>query len=200
MATTFAQPELLLRSPEADWNAARWATLGDDGNRYEVIAGVLYMSTAPSVVHQLIIRQTARVLFAQVDDAGLGVTLWSPIGVFMPGCDPVQPDLLVVGASDLGILTPERINGVPALIVEVLSPSNASYDLVTKRDAYARAGVPEYWILNPTERAALVYAAPEAGVYRVTRTFAAGVELVAVTLPVRTPVAALFAGVPSRAD
>ncbi len=45
-------PELALRSHDATWDRARWETLPDDGNRYEVIGGVLYMSTAPSFFHQ----------------------------------------------------------------------------------------------------------------------------------------------------
>jgi hypothetical protein len=90
MTVTTTMPELVLRSPEADWDRARWETLPDDGNRYEVIDGVLYMTTAPSTFHQWIIRQIVRVLFRQIDDVGIGVTIWSPIGVFMPGCDPVQ--------------------------------------------------------------------------------------------------------------
>src|SRR5919198_4846140 len=124
MATTSAAPGFAMRSHDATWHRARWETLPVDGNRYEVIDGILYRSTAPSIFHQWIIRQVARVLFGQIDDAGAGTTLWSPIGVFMPGCDPVQPDVLVVRAADTGIFRDGRIEGVPALIVEVLSPSN----------------------------------------------------------------------------
>src|SRR5690242_8397904 len=78
-------PGLLLRSTDASWNRARWETLPADGNRYEIVDGVLYMTTAPSSFHQWIIRQITRILFDQVDDAGVGVTLWAPIGVFMAG-------------------------------------------------------------------------------------------------------------------
>src|SRR3712207_2238448 len=120
---TSTMPELALRSHDATWNRARWEQLPADGNRYEVIDGVLYMTTAPSNFHQWIIRQTAREFFQQIDDRGVGITLWAPIGLFMPGCDPVQPDLLVVRAADLGIIREGRIHGVPALLVEVLSPS-----------------------------------------------------------------------------
>jgi hypothetical protein len=49
---TAAPPELVTRSLDASWNYARWLRLPDDGNRYEVIDGVLYMSTAPSFFHQ----------------------------------------------------------------------------------------------------------------------------------------------------
>src|SRR5919206_2000365 len=117
-------PQLALRSLDATWNRERWERLPADGNRYEVIDGVLYMTTAPSNFHQWIIRQTFLALFQQIDATGVGVTLWAPIGLFMPGCDPVQPDLLVIRTADLGIIREGRIHGVPALLVEVLSPSN----------------------------------------------------------------------------
>jgi hypothetical protein len=53
-------PDLVLRSPHADWNLARWETLPADGNRYEVIDGVLYVTTAPSSFHQFVTKQIAR--------------------------------------------------------------------------------------------------------------------------------------------
>lgn len=85
MATTLSNADLLLRSPEGGWDRARWEALGDDGKRYEVIDGVLYMSTAPRPMHQLVSRLTQRQLFAQIDDRGVGLTLSAPIGLFMPG-------------------------------------------------------------------------------------------------------------------
>ena len=198
MAITRTMPELAMRSQDAAWNRARWETLPADGNRYEVIDGILYMSTAPSVFHQWVVRQVVRVLFRQIDDAGVGVTLWAPIGVFMPGCDPVQPDVLVVRAADTHIYREGRIMGVPALLVEVLSPSHPAYDSRTKREAYARAGVPEYWMVRPATRDVLVCTQPEAalGDYAQTQLFSQDMDVVSPTLPVRTPVAGLFAGAP----
>jgi len=70
------------------------------------------------------------------------------LGVFMPGCDPVEPDIIAVRGEDIAIVR-TRIEGTPALLVEVLSPGNASKDTHIKRHAYARAGVPEYWIVRP---------------------------------------------------
>ena len=201
MATTLAapsKPDLLLQSPEATWNRDRWEQIGDDGRRYEVIGGVLYMSTAPRPVHQLVSRLAQRQLYAQIDDRGLGITLNAPIGLFMPGCDPVQPDLLVIRAEDMEMIRPEGIEGIPALLVEILSPSNRNYDLVTKRTAYARAGVPEYWIFRPHERDVLVHSNPEpdTGLYlQVTHIPPEG-ELVSPTLPFRAPVAMFFLDLP----
>ena len=198
MATTLSKPDLLLHSADDTWNRARWEELGEDGNRYEVIDGVLYMSTAPSPFHQWIIRQVFLALFQQLDSPGLGVTFWAPIGLFMPGCDPVQPDLLVIRAADRGIVGERGIEGVPALIVEVLSPSNPEQDLDIKLGAYARARVPEYWIFRPVQRDVLVCSQPDAatGLYLQVRTIPSTGELVSPTLPFRAPVASFFAGAP----
>lgn len=198
---TVATPELALRSHSDDWNRERWEQLPDDGNRYEVIDGVLYMTTAPSYFHQWIIRQIVRVLFQQVDDTGVGLTTWAPIGLFMPGCDPVQPDIVVVPTSNLDIIYDRRISGIPALLVEVLSPANAENDLYTKRRAYAQAGVPEYWIVRPAERDMLVCSQPDTamGDYAQTDHILPDGELISPTLPVHTPIAGFFAGAPDTA-
>lgn len=189
---------LMLRSPDATWDLARWELLPDDGNRYEVIDGVLYMTTAPSSYHQYITKQIARLLLAQIDDLGHGETLWAPIGVIMPGCEPVQPDLVVVRAADREMFRDRRIRGIPALLVEILSPSNPDQDLDVKRKAYARAGLPEYWIVRPAEQDLLVYSQPDPALasYLQTDHVAPDGELRSRTLPVRGPIAPLFSGAP----
>ncbi len=196
MAGTATRPELVLRSLDATWNADRWETLGDDGNRYEVIAGVLYMTTAPSPFHQWLSRQVARLLYAALDDRGHGLTLVAPVGLFLPALDPVQPDLFVLRPADAALVYERRIYAVPLLIVEILSPSNPEHDLVVKRDGYARAGVPEYWVVRQAERDVLVQSEPEPASGRYARVVRAGVgeRLVSPTLPIDAPVAQLFAG------
>lgn len=198
MATVAAPPDLVMRSPDATWDRTRWEQLPADGRRYEVIDGVLYMTTAPSSFHQWIIRQIVRTLFEQIDDTGIGVTTWAPIGVFMPHCDPVQPDIVVVRSADLGIFQERRIFGVPTLLIEVLSPSNPEQDTQTKRSAYARAGVPEYWIVRPASQDLLVCSRPDAmlGDYAQSEYVAADGILISPTLPVSVPIATFFAGAP----
>jgi Uma2 family endonuclease len=116
----------------------------------------------------------------------------------MPGCDPVQPDLIVVRREQLDIVQ-ARIEGVPALLVEVLSPSNPHTDRETKYRAYARAGVPEYWIIRPSERDVLVHSQPDSalGDYLQSDHVSADGELVSPTLPVRVSASAFFADAPS---
>ena len=195
MAATVTAIELVLHSAEANWDRERWDELPDDGNRYEIIDGVLYMSTAPSPFHQWISRQTQRLLYRQLDDRGLGITFDAPVGLFMPGCDPVQPDLLVLRPDDRSLILERRIETIPLLLVEILSPSNPQHDLVLKRQAYARAGVSEYWVIRPQERDLLLHSEPEptSGQFLRVQRVAADGELVSHTLPIRTPLAALFA-------
>ncbi len=68
---TVATPELVLRSLNGDWNYARWEALGDDGNRYEVIDGVLYMTTAPSFFHQWIVQRLAELVGVPLQRQGV---------------------------------------------------------------------------------------------------------------------------------
>jgi Uma2 family endonuclease len=191
-------PNLALRSLDATWDRTTWALLPDDGNRYEVIDGVLYMTTAPSSFHQWIVFQIGRMLGEQINDVNVGVTFPAPIGVFMPGCDPVQPDLVVVCRGDLGIVHDRHIYGVPALVGEVLSPSNADVDTGTKRGAYARCGVPEYWIVRPDSRDLLVLsqADRQLGDYLESARVPPDGDLRSPTLPIHTPIARFFAGAP----
>ena len=112
--------EVLMQSADATWTYELWEQLPYEEYRYEVIDGVLYMSTAPSPDHQ---RTSSRIylgLFDQIDRRGLGETFYSPIGLVIPGATPVQPDLVVVLIEDADIVSAKRIEGIPALIVEIL--------------------------------------------------------------------------------
>lgn len=195
MTSTPESPELVLHSSEATWDREQWDALPNDGKRYEIIDGVLYMSTAPSPWHQWISRQTQRLLYKQIDDRGFGITFNAPVGLFMPGCDPVQPDLLVLRPEDRDLIMERRIETIPLLLIEILSPSNPQHDMILKRQAYARAGVPEYWVLRPQERDILVHSEPDAAMgdfLRVLR-IPADDELHSPTLPFNAPAAAFFA-------
>jgi Uma2 family endonuclease len=72
--------------------------------------------------------------------------------VFFQGADPVQPDIVAVLPGWQGSQPQRGLEGVPDLVVQVLSPSNRGHDLLTKRALYARGGVREYWIVDPGAR------------------------------------------------
>ncbi len=135
------------------WTVADWGRLPNDENeRYELIDGALFMTTAPSSGHQWTNTRLGQVianyLVAQPEPSG--VVINTP-GVILP-TGPVVPDVVYIRMDNIGILTPERIVGVPDLVVEIASPGTAGYDRREKQDAYARSGVPEYWWVEPANR------------------------------------------------
>jgi Uma2 family endonuclease len=182
---------------QGQWSYADWENLPDDGNVYEVIDGVLYMSTSPSLFHNWIIRRLDYLVGHPAEEQGLAFAFLDRVGVLMPGCEPVQPDFVLVLAEHTSILRDRRIHGVPDLIVEVLSPGSADYDEGVKLDVYARAGVPEYAVIDPAVRSLRLYQLEKPGQYRSPQTFNAGDTATFACLPT-LPVAVnqLFEGAP----
>jgi Uma2 family endonuclease len=183
--------------PQGCWTYADWERLPADEQRYEVIGGVLYMTTARSSFHQWIVQTLFEYIGIPVKRQQLGYAFVAPIGVLMPGCDPVQPDFVVVLNANAGIIREQRIRGVPDLLIEVLSPGTRAYDEQTKWAAYAAAGVPEYALVDPETRTVQVYRLEPGGAYGVPQVMGAGETLRFACLPtIDVPVAELFAGAP----
>ncbi|MFP5218385.1 MAG: Uma2 family endonuclease [Actinomycetes bacterium] len=120
----------------------------DDGNRYELIDGVLIVSAAPSRPHQRAVGDLYVVLReACPPDLEL---LFAPFDVVLAEDTVLEPDLLVAPRSQF---TERDLPGPPLLAVEVLSPSTRRIDLLLKRDRLQAAGVPSYWRVDPDEPA-----------------------------------------------
>lgn len=183
--------------PQGQWTFADWERLPDDGNRYEIIDGVLYMSTAPSFFHQWIILQLTEYIGIPAKNAGIAIPIFAPVGVLMPGCDPVQPDFALVRSSNAAIIRDRRIRGVPDLIVEILSPTNKAYDQQVKLAAYARAGLPECAIVDPAARSLSHYRLTEPGHYGPPHVYGETETVTFDCLPaISLQVGQLFAGAP----
>lgn len=124
-----------------------WLRLPDDG-RCELLEGELLMTPAPSIRHQEISSRLHSRLGPYLERTASGRLFAAPTGVRLSDETVVQPDLLVVLAAHLHRLTEHVVDGPPDVVVEILSPGSARRDLVAKRELYARAGVPEYWIVD----------------------------------------------------
>lgn len=134
---------------QGDWTYEDWLRLPDDGFRYEVLDGVLYMTPPPAIKHQRASFRLASKMGAFVTERNLGEVLVAPCGVRLPTQPvPVQPDILFVSAARQDIVGEQYVEGAPDLVVEVLSPSNWPYDRTEKFQAYLTAGVQEYWIVD----------------------------------------------------
>ncbi|MFN3604918.1 MAG: Uma2 family endonuclease [Leptonema sp. (in: bacteria)] len=128
-----------------------------EGSNYQLIDGGLVMSPAPSPYHQRIVLKLSSFFFNQIEIGKLGKVFISPIDVYLDEENIYQPDILVVLKENEKIIEEKYIKGAPDLVVEVLSMSNAYYDLRTKKNIYQRYGVKEYWIVDPMEKSIEVY-------------------------------------------
>jgi Uma2 family endonuclease len=122
-----------------------------EGVRAELIGGEIRMTPSPQWEHQHALGVLFRRLGAWSDEGSQGQVFVAPLDVYLPSGDVVEPDVLFVARGSNAVLD-RWVRGVPDLLVEVLSPSNAEFDRDVKRELYARNGVPEYWIVDPQAR------------------------------------------------
>jgi Uma2 family endonuclease len=118
----------------------------DDGRRYELIDGVLFVSPAPGTRHQKIAYRLYGVLEAACPPEF--EVMGAPYAVHHGEYIELQPDVLVGRFEDF---TDTDLPKPPVLAVEVLSPSTALNDLNTKKAAYERLGVQSYWVIDPQQ-------------------------------------------------
>ncbi len=131
--------------------------LPEDGKRYEVINGELIMVAAPNTGHQIISAYIEVELYNFVQKKQLGQVLDAPVDVVLSESNVVQPDILFISKENLDIIAEKNIAGAPDLIIEIISPSSAYYDLLEKKELYATYNVKEYWIVEPKKKWIEVY-------------------------------------------
>jgi Uma2 family endonuclease len=128
----------------------------NDGNRYELVHGELLVSPAPRWFHQWVVGQVFHALASYLERWGnVADVLLSPADItWGTNDDLAQPDVFVVPRSERGEWDSIR---TLLLAVEVLSPSTARYDRITKRRLYQEHGVGTYWIVDPDARVVEVW-------------------------------------------
>jgi Uma2 family endonuclease len=133
------------------WTSADLELLPDNGNRYEIIDGELFVTRAPHWGHQKATGNIYAELRSWSLSTGLGEAVPTP-GIIFTNADNVIPDVVWVSKERLAILLDNEghLTGAPELVVEVLSPGtqNERQDREVKLKLYASRGVQEYWILN----------------------------------------------------
>ncbi len=127
--------------------------------RYELVDGALLVSAEPSLQHQRVNLQLARLL---QDAAPPELEVFLPVDVRLSPLRQIAPDVTVVRREDA---TGRRLDRAPLLVVEVLSPSTRTVDLVLKRRVLEEAGVPSYWLVDPDDGVVTVLEL-EDGAYR----------------------------------
>jgi Uma2 family endonuclease len=149
----------------ADLNA-----LPDDGKRYELIEGELFVSCAPGLPHQLVLHNLQVELEIYLRQNPIGMLVPGPGAVFS-NYDAVIPDLVFVTKERWdSIIANERFVAAPDLVIEIVSPGsgNRARDLQAKRRLYGKYGVKEYWIVDPENRSVLIFRLRQEGLEEIS--------------------------------
>lgn len=140
------------------WTYEEFARLPDDGNRYEVIAGDLYVTPAPGSIHQRVSTRLSHRFEGFCEEQGVGTVYHAPYDVIFGEGDYMEPDLIFVRRDrEDEVIKDHAAVAAPDLIVEILSDSTASPDRGIKRERYAAYGVTEYWIIDVEAKHVEVY-------------------------------------------
>ena len=129
-----------------------------EGQRAELIDGVIYNMTPPNRIHQKLISQFTKTIGNYIDKKNGNCEIYpAPFSVFVNANDEtyVEPDISVI--CDKNKLDDRGCNGAPDFIIEIVSPSSRKMDYSTKMTLFSNAGVREYWILDPAKERTTIY-------------------------------------------
>lgn len=152
----------------------------DENDRIELISGAAFMQATPSRIHQEISVAIVSQLYnflegkrCKVYPTPFGVRLFERDGDSPDDVDTmVEPDISVV--CDKSKLDKLGCKGAPDLIVEILSPSTQRHDRLVKLNLYQRAGVREYWIVNPEDQTVQVMLLDGGGILQLHEIYGCG--------------------------
>lgn len=151
--------------PEVPSTAVEIYRMLPEGTRCEVIFNELIMSPSPSSQHQLLLSELNALLYFFLKDADRGKVIPAPIDVYLENYySVVQPDLVVVLNANLHQIKADGIYGSPDVVIEILS-GNRAYDTQRKRGLYEKAGIKEYFMIDPENKKTTLLMLNASGVY-----------------------------------
>ena len=134
-----------------------YMSLPEDGPRYQLIDGELYLAPSPNTNHQFISGELEFALRSYLKRNPAGIIYDAPFDVELAPMTVVQPDIAYFSNERRSRIRKHGAKGAPDLVVEILSPSTAQLDVGRKREIYAEKGVREMWVVCPTRQQVEVY-------------------------------------------
>ena len=130
----------------------------DDGKRHELIDGEHYVTPSPNRKHQKVLGNLHLLIGNWLEQHPIGQVYFAPFDVIFSMFDVVEPDLLYMSNERAArVLTDANVKGAPELVVEIGSEGTRGRDETLKRRLYERAGVSEYWVVDPEIDVVRVY-------------------------------------------
>jgi len=134
-----------------------------EGSPYQLIKGALIMSPAPSYYHQEVEKKVFLILYENIEKRKNGKVFIAPFDVYLDNENVYQPDIVVILKNSKAKVSEKGIEGTPDIVIEIISPSTAYYDLIEKKEVYEKYGVKEYWIIDPKSKTFEIYLNSESG-------------------------------------
>jgi Uma2 family endonuclease len=208
--TRYTEPDFFLVHEEAkEYRTTRKASYEEymalvesSDQRYELIDGEIYLLASPKVNHQMVVNEISGHFYnffrgkkCRPLTAPLDVRLYGFATKFEEDPNVVQPDVVVICDLDK-INADNKYEGVPTLVVEVLSPSTKGKDMVLKLNLYMKSGVAEYWVVDLEQKNLTQYAfSPERDLTKVTA-LREGDTISSTAFPgLEIPIAQIFTGI-----
>lgn len=128
-----------------------------EGTMAQLIENSIVMSPAPLDRHQGLLLEISYELFGFVKTKKLGQVRTAPYDVYLDKKNAFQPDICFISKERSHLIKENGLHGAPDLIIEILSPGTARYDLYEKKDVYERCGVKELWLIDPADKSSTGY-------------------------------------------
>jgi Uma2 family endonuclease len=155
----------------------------EEGAPFQLINHELVMSPSPLPIHQQVLFQLSEIIVLfNIQNGRKGRWMYAAMDVKFDEGNVLQPDVLYISEERKSEIIKDKIEGAPDLVIEILSPSNAYYDLRQKKDIYEKYGVKEYIIIDPIAKSAELYALKD-GVYSLHQKAREGEILHSLILP-----------------
>lgn len=172
------------------WTYDDLARLPDDGKRYEILDGDLVVSPSPTRSHHDALKRIAWVFDQRLDARGIALVFFTSFDAILSPQRVLVPDLMIVRRERASIVRERGVEGAPDLVLEVMS-SRPALDRVRKFGIYAKAGVAEYWLVDPVGETIEVYFLVE-GEYQLAGYYGRGEVAQSVLFDVDVPLRDVF--------
>jgi Uma2 family endonuclease len=152
------------------WNFDDFCALIPEGQKADLIEGVIYVASPDNIEHHGIYGWLYRLLSDFLDATSLGGHVFgSRITFRLDGENSPEPDLAYLSPERSDLIQTNRIDGAPDWAVEIISPDSVDRDYEKKLAQYERFGVSEYWIIDPLEQTMTCYRLGRDGKYKEVR-------------------------------
>jgi len=150
-------------SEERKYTAQDFERLPEGPPYCQLINGELIKNPSPALEHQRTSKRLFHMLYTLIEIPKKGEVFYSPVDVYVDEENVFQPDIVVILEGSRAKMTKKGVERAPDVVVEILSPPTAYYDLIVKKEVYERVGVKEYWLLDSNRKTFEIYKNTEEG-------------------------------------